>query len=375
MGLSPWEVITFLPKTGILVSSLASTAFLSPFRGSDQAKTLGEHIQRKAFRAAFDTFSVGQLQAVLPPTETVYRAQNKKLGEPSVIVDVPNTTIKGFWIGDRDKAAGYLVYFHGGGFVIPAADQHVELLRRIVKWTDGKIAVFVPCYTLSPHVHYPQPIREAAEAVKYVAGLASADKKELSIAGDSAGGNLVLAILSLLAGHACEDIAPLQLPTTASSDDAPVPAPAPLKSALAIAPWVSSDYKKFPQMVRSSTRDILTYQTLEHWSAVYKGARAEDGNFISPEEADPAWWEPVKGKVGSVLVVTGDDEVLRDPVVSWYSKFEQAFGKDASRLLVAKHEIHDHPLNPKSEAELGVVGEDEAQEGAIKRWVQELSKD
>ncbi|RMZ84476.1 hypothetical protein DV738_g729, partial [Chaetothyriales sp. CBS 135597] len=363
MSLSPWDVISFLPKTGLLVASVASAAILSPFRGSNEAKTVGEHIQRRTLRAAFNTFTAGQLQAVLPSTEAVYLAQSKKVGEPAVVVDVPNTKIKGFWIGNRDAATDYLIYFHGGGFILSAVDLHIALLQRIVKWSGGKIAVFVPGYTLSPAVHYPQQIREAAEAVKYVAGLASESttgKKQLSIAGDSAGGALVLAILSLLAGHTTEDLAPLQLPQ-------------PLKSALAIAPWVSTDYKKFPQMAAPGV-DLLTNKILEYFSLVYKGDRTEDDNFIVPELADPSWWAPVKGKVGSVLVLAGDQEVLRDPIVSWYAKFEQGFGKESSRLLVAKHEVHDQPLFPASEAELAVVGDGETQEGAIKRWAEQLSQ-
>ena len=55
-------MITFLPNTGLVMSNAALAVIGGPFRGKDQAKTMGEHLQRNLYRALFSRFSVGQLQ-------------------------------------------------------------------------------------------------------------------------------------------------------------------------------------------------------------------------------------------------------------------------------------------------------------------------
>ena len=293
---------------------------------------------------------------MIPPFETTYRSYAKKTlkVEPDV-VDVPGTGIKGFWLGDKKTATHHMIYFHGGGFVIAGLDPHLEMLGRFIKWSGNRLAVFCPCYTLSPAARYPQAIKECAEAVKYVYGLG----KEVLLGGDSAGGNLVCAMLSLIGGHKLEDGFELEVGK--------------VKGALAIAPWVSSDKEKFPGMVPLNRIDLITTDIAKYWYNIYKGDRTKDDEFLMAELAASEWWQGCKGKVGSVLAVAGGDEVLRDPIKSWYGKFEKGFGGE-SRLVVGPGEVHDAPLNPGPEETLGRFGEKETQEGAIKRWIEEITK-
>ena len=91
------------------------------------------------------------------------------------------------------------MYFHGGGWVLGDKDTHDRLMREIAHETPCAV-VFVG-YTPSPDVQYPSQNEEAYAATKWVAEHAkeiNVDGNKLAVTGDSAGGNVAIAV-SLLA--------------------------------------------------------------------------------------------------------------------------------------------------------------------------------
>lgn len=359
MGLSIYDMLTFLPNVGLVIGKLGYAAATAPFRGEEQAKAFGEHFQRKTFLALFSSFTIAQLQAILPPFQSAYEAWCKKEGKTPDVVSVPGTGIKGFWLGDKEKAKVVLVYFHGGGYCLPGLDVHVVLLMRMVEWSGGKMAIFCPCYSLAPMVTYPTPVGECVEAVRYVMDKYS--QKELCLGGDSAGGNMTLAVLSHLNGHPHPDksvVKELKLNK-------------PLAGTLVIAPWVYMDDDKFESMKKFGDRDVINAAVSKYWGGAYQGNSKID-QYLWAETADPTWWKGAKDVTGKFLVCAGDDECLRDPIVSWVQKYKQGTGSDAVTLVVAKGEIHDHPLaDLRSEAEVAKTTET-TQSGAIYKWIREL---
>jgi acetyl esterase len=91
-----------------------------------------------------------------------------------------------------------VMYFHGGGWVLGDRNTHDRLIREIANGA-GAAVVFVD-YTRSPEAKYPVAIEEAYEATKYVAengkGL-KVDSTRIAVAGDSAGGNMAIAVTML----------------------------------------------------------------------------------------------------------------------------------------------------------------------------------
>ena len=65
-------------------------------------------------------------------------------------------------------------------------------------------------YTLVPHATYPKPIYEAVEAVKYVLEDLHRPASQIMLAGDSAGGNMCLGVLSQIM-HPSPDFPSLNL--------------------------------------------------------------------------------------------------------------------------------------------------------------------
>jgi acetyl esterase len=92
-----------------------------------------------------------------------------------------------------------IVYFHGGGWVFGNAHTHDRLLRELAVGTRS--AVVFPSYSLAPEARHPTAVEECFAALSWVAAQGPAhglDASRLSVAGDSAGGDLA-AVMTLLA--------------------------------------------------------------------------------------------------------------------------------------------------------------------------------
>ena len=84
-----------------------------------------------------------------------------------------------------------LVYYHGGGWVIGSVEGF-EAANRLVS-TEGNVVVVSVDYRLAPENPYPTPIEDCYAALEWVAANAAeikGDESQISVGGDSAGGNL-----------------------------------------------------------------------------------------------------------------------------------------------------------------------------------------
>jgi acetyl esterase len=114
---------------------------------------------------------------------------------------------------DRDDTESHhqptvIVYFHGGGWVLGSLDSHDELCRVLAD-ESGAMVVSV-AYRRAPEHPFPEPVADACRATEWVAdnadrlGDSGADRGDettasgvdhrLVVAGDSAGGNLAVAV-------------------------------------------------------------------------------------------------------------------------------------------------------------------------------------
>ncbi|WPH00663.1 Hypothetical protein R9X50_00349300 [Acrodontium crateriforme] len=358
------DTLLLLPKLGFVGAKTLGALLTSSFRGEDDAPTVTEHVMLTALRTMFTNLTYGQLQTIMPPFVNTYARWCKAKCLTSEIVNIPNTSIKGFWLGDKDKATHVMVYFHGGGFVMPGVPQHLDMLNSMIEWSNGKLAVFCNAYTLAPTAAYPTQIGESVEALRYVLSQPGRLASNCLIGGDSAGGNLVLAILSHVSGHTHPNasiVKPLKLDGK-------------LHGALAISPWTSSESSsRLPSSTKFFHRDCVNSTCAQYWINLYKGGLAnpsgngvDDNEFIVPEQAKPEWWKDVQ--VESLLTTVGEQEVLRDAILSWAEKFSQGTG-DVLTLVKGKREPHDGPLTPTPDAALNAAGAEEScSNAAIRTW-------
>lgn len=88
-----------------------------------------------------------------------------------------------------------IVYYHGGGWVVGSIETHDNVTRYLAE-ASGGIVVSVD-YRLAPENPFPAAVDDAYAALQWVSGNAESlggDPSRITVAGDSAGGNLSAAV-------------------------------------------------------------------------------------------------------------------------------------------------------------------------------------
>ncbi|MCA9129998.1 MAG: alpha/beta hydrolase [Planctomycetales bacterium] len=99
-----------------------------------------------------------------------------------------------FYRPSEEDQLPVVVYFHGGGWVLGDVETHDALCRRIANASN--CCVVSVDYRVAPEAQYPLPLDDCEFAVRQVASRSAelnADGSCISLAGDSAGGNLAAA--------------------------------------------------------------------------------------------------------------------------------------------------------------------------------------
>jgi len=185
--------------------------------------------------------------------------------------------IAGEWAKSGGAAAGTMLYLHGGGYVGGSTATHRPITAAFaIRGLD----VFVPDYRLAPENAFPAAVDDGLAAYKGLldAGIAPA---KLTIAGDSAGGGLALAVL-----------------LAAKAEGLPMPA-----CAILLSPW--TDLAVTGETVRTNLdRDpMLTDSVLKDNAAFYLNGADPKNPLASPLYGDLAGLPPL-------MITAGDTEVL-----------------------------------------------------------------
>ena len=105
--------------------------------------------------------------------------------------------IPGWWCEPADALPGAaLLHLHGGWFNLGSAAAYRHLVGHIAR--SARAAAFVPDYRLAPEYPFPAAIEDAGASLR---GLAERGIQRIVVTGDSAGGNLALALLLLVAAE------------------------------------------------------------------------------------------------------------------------------------------------------------------------------
>ena len=205
-------------------------------------------------------------------------------------------------------------------------------------------------YTLAPHATYPTQLREAVALIHHLLTVLHYPPSSVSLGGDSAGGNLTLAVLSHIL-HPHPSIPPL--PSLNNEK---------LAGAILIAPWVSFAHH-WPSITTNKYKDVVGRYQSDTWSQAFLGGAKSDpyNEPLALEEGD-AWFEGLGGVVGDMLVTAGEDEVLCSSVTELVSRLRK--WHKSVEFVVGKGEWHDMPL-------VAPMGGGGVQGEAVKEFVRE----
>lgn len=96
--------------------------------------------------------------------------------------------------GSRERLP-VIMFYHGGGWILGNQHTHDRLVAELAVGANAAV-VFVN-YTPSPEAQFPKPLEEAFAATQYIVEHGKGfnlDPSRLSVAGDSVGGNMTIAM-------------------------------------------------------------------------------------------------------------------------------------------------------------------------------------
>ncbi len=130
---------------------------------------------------------------------------------------------------DGGKGGPTLFYCHGGGYLDPLLGAgHFNLVHRMAAACGARQVVFLE-YTLMPYIVYPGQLVQVTEAVRVLLGDEGIAPADLIVAGDSAGGHLLVSLLAHLT-RPCPGVPVLELPAGSSQLCA---------AAVLVCPWLT----------------------------------------------------------------------------------------------------------------------------------------
>ncbi len=154
-----------------------------------------------AIRAALDALGpTPEFRAVplaeLRPHFGRMSARMPKLREP--LARVEDRTIPGpggalpirIYVPQDRQAGPVLLYFHGGGWVLGDLESHDDVCRSLARRSGARV-VSVD-YRLSPEAKFPAAVDDAEAALRWAAEFGGGAR--IAVGGDSAGGNLAIAL-------------------------------------------------------------------------------------------------------------------------------------------------------------------------------------
>jgi acetyl esterase/lipase len=214
--------------------------------------------------------------------------------------------VAGQWITPKADVRDLTIYYlHGGGYVL--SPRNLRNLSALLAHT-ARARVFALEYRLSPEFAFPSQLEDALAGYRWLLA-GSVQPSRLAVLGDSAGGNLTLALLQALRAAA-------------------LPQPS---IAVCISPW--ADLAEPPEGLHENEKyDWIQKRFGLKWAGWYTRGADPCQPLISPVRADFTGLAPI-------YIQAGGAEILRD-FVRALADHAQAQGADVT-LEVWPEMVHD----------------------------------
>jgi len=187
--------------------------------------------------------------------------------------------VTGIWCTpDGAHRTAAILYLHGGAYVLGSAHAYRHFAGQIA--ARSKAAVFIAQYRLAPEYPFPAALDDAKAAYR---GLVEMGVRTIAIVGDSAGGGLALALLSVVASESVTPVA-----------------------AVVMSPWTDLALTGDSLEDRADDDPLLTKEMLSKTGASYLRGHDPRDPLASPLYGDLAGRPPIQLHVGTSEILLDD---------------------------------------------------------------------
>jgi acetyl esterase/lipase len=175
----------------------------------------------------------------------------------------------------------FLLYLHGGGYVLGSINTHREMVSRLSR--AAGVRALVPDYRLAPESPFPAAVDDATAAYRWLLSQGAKPARTV-IAGDSAGGGLTLATLVALR-------------------DAKLPLPA---AGVCLSPWTDMEGVGASMTSKAKEDPVVQKEGLLGMAKLYLGGADPKTPLAAPLHADLRGLPPLLIQVGSAETLLDD---------------------------------------------------------------------
>ena len=221
------------------------------------------------FKMVVRTHSWGDEKAVAKRANRLFGAPKplQWLKSRGVQVEqVKNEKVRGEWLTSKNANEAVILYFHGGGFVSGSPAGHRPITASFARL--GNCKVFSLDYRLAPEHRFPAALDDAVTAYQWLLEQ-NFNPRQIALAGDSAGGGLVLSALLRL-----------------REENLPFPA-----CAVCFSPW--ADLAGTGDSMQSNeNRDVMFHrENIPEFATAYLGDVSPVDKYASPAVSElVVWW-------------------------------------------------------------------------------------
>ncbi|KAF2239222.1 alpha/beta-hydrolase [Viridothelium virens] len=324
-------------------------ALVSPLRPAD-SPSFYKDVTFAKFRTFHTLSNSSQEQWLFPSTDATYLQVAQERGFNPDSIDLPYDS-RAHWIGPRSSDKIF-IFFHGGGYGLPCSAGHLHWLVDLTHSLQSQghsISTVLLSYSLAPGAPYPTQLEQACALLRHLLEIEHRAPSDLLVGGDSAGGNLTLALLSHLL-HPHPDVEPLALSE-------------PLAAALLISPWVSFslDWRSVDANV---LKDVIAVPLLVRMAAQFMGGAPPDA-YNQAVLAPKGWFEGSEGVVRRVWVYGGRWELLMDSIEKVAGLLAEGHGD--VRVVVQEDGVHEDMITDRQ------LGYTHKAKGTV--WVEDFIKE
>ena len=190
------------------------------------------------------------------------------------------------WAPGADTAA-VMLYLHGGGYVLGSMRTHRVMLAHLARACQCKVLGLE--YRLAPENPFPAPVDDTLAAYRWLLAQGY-DHRKIVLAGDSAGGGLVVAAMVAMR-YVGE----------------PLPA-----AGVCLSPWVDMEAAGHSFITNAASDPSVAKDRILRMAGLYLAGKSPQAPLASPMHADLRGLPPLCVQVGSIETLLDDARALTE---------------------------------------------------------------